>query len=155
MRKSEREVKDWQVIDNIISKSDVCRLALVDNGQPYIVAMNFGFIKGNPDCLYFHCALEGRKMDILKKNNKVCFQMDIDHELIKAKKACGYTMNFKSIIGYGTITTVDNKNEKVLGLNTIMSHYSDRDDFIYEDKMLSITTILRLDIESMSAKMKV
>lgn len=154
MRRNDREISDKLVIEEIIQKADVCRLALVDNGKPYIVALNFGYVKGDTNCMYFHCAHEGRKIDIIRKNNQACFQMDIDHELLTAKKACGYTMNFKSIVGYGSITIVDTQAEKIEGLNAIMKQYTQQDQFEYPDKMLDITTILKLEIEEITAKVK-
>jgi hypothetical protein len=154
MRRSDREVNESSLIEAIIQKADVCRLALVDNGKPYIVALNFGYLKEDPNCIYFHCAHEGRKIDIIKKNNQACFQMDVDHELLTAKKACGYTMKFKSIVGYGKITIVESKLEKIKGLNAIMKQYTKQDQFEYPDKMLDITTILKLEIEEIKAKVK-
>lgn len=154
MRRNDREIKENQKIIEIIKKADVCRIALIDNDLPYIVAFNFGYKQGDPDILYFHCANTGRKLDIIEKNNHVCFQMDVDHELITAKKACGFTMKFKSIVGYGKIYKIDTTAEKIEGLNCIMQQYSDRDDFTYEEKMLDKTTILRLEISEISAKQK-
>jgi hypothetical protein len=154
MRRSERKVIDNTEIESIIKKADTCRIALIDGDLPYIVALNFGYKPGNSAILYFHCANEGRKLEIIAKNNVVCFQMDVDHELIVTKKACGYTMKFKSIVGYGKINIVSAKEEKIEGLNFIMKQYSDRDDFSYEDKMLDMTTILKLEIESLTCKVK-
>jgi hypothetical protein len=154
MRKKDREVTDKAELNAIIKKADVCRIALIDDDKPYMVALNFGYKNGNPAVLYFHCANTGRKLDVIEKNNSACFQMDIDHELTTAKKACGYSMNFKSIIGYGKIYKVTDKQEKIEGLNYIMKQYSDRSDFSYEEKMLEATTILKLEIESIKGKQK-
>lgn len=154
MRRNDREIKEQTEIKEVIKKANVCRLALIDGELPYIVALNFGYKPGNPSCLYFHCANEGRKIDILEKNNVVCFQMDIDHELVTAKKACGFTMKFKSVLGYGKINKVSSKEEKIEGLNYIMKQYTGKDQFEYEDKMLDITTILRLEIDEITGKMK-
>ena len=123
---------------------------MIDGDMPYIVALNFGYKTGDPAVLYFHCANEGRKLNIIEKNNNVCFQMDVDHKLVIAKKACGYSMNFKSIVGYGKISKVKTVEEKMEGLNYIMKQYSDREDFSYEDKMIDMTTILKLEIDTLT-----
>jgi len=154
MRKKERKIEDQEQINAVIEKADVCRIALIEDGLPYIVAMNFGYKQANPSVLYFHCANSGRKIDIIEKNNRACFQMDVDHELITAKRACGFTMNFKSIIGYGKISKVSDNDEKIEGLNYIMKQYTGKDQFGYEDKMLNITTILKLEIDSITGKQK-
>ena len=155
MRRKDREIENINDIETIIAKADVCRIAMIDGDEPYIVALNFGYKSGNPACLYFHCANEGRKINIIKKNNKVCFQMDIDHELITAEKACGYTMKFKSVVGLGKIYPVENKQEKIEGLHYIMKQYSEREGFTYEEKMLDVTTVLRLEVSEITAKQKV
>ncbi len=154
MRRNDRKVEEQIEIDQIIKKADVCRIALIDGDLPYIVALNFGYKQGSPALLYFHCANEGRKIEIIEKNNTVCFQMDVDHELVTAKKACGFTMKYKSIIGYGKIHKVVSKEEKIEGLNYIMKQYTGKDQFDYEDKMLDVTTILKLEIEQITGKKK-
>ena len=83
MRRTEREIKDKSEIEQIISKAIVCRVAVSDENEPYIIPMCFGFRDG---VLFFHSALEGKKIEILKKNNKVCFEMDIDTELVEGEK---------------------------------------------------------------------
>jgi nitroimidazol reductase NimA-like FMN-containing flavoprotein (pyridoxamine 5'-phosphate oxidase superfamily) len=154
MRRKDREITEQSEIQSIIAKADVCRIALVDDGKPYIVTLNFGYKPGNPAALYFHCANEGRKIDIIKKNHNVCFQMDIDHELETAKKACGFSMRFKSIVGFGRIYKVEDVQEKIQGLDFIMKQYSNASGYTYEEKMLKITTILRLEIDELTAKQK-
>ena len=152
MRRADRKVTDQTEIEAIIKKADVCRIALVDGEIPYIVTLNFGY--RTPAVLFFHCANTGRKLDIIEKNNTTCFQMDIDHDLIIAKKACGFGMNFKSIVGYGKMYKVTDNQEKIEGLNYIMKQYSDRSDFSYEEKMLEVTTILKLEIDEIIGKQK-
>jgi len=83
--KKEREIRDPKVIESIISRTNVCRLAMCDEGLPYVVPLCFGYEKG---ALYFHSATVGRKLEILKKNPKVSFEMDIDWELVRSSDRC-------------------------------------------------------------------
>ncbi len=76
MRRKDREITGIGEIEVIISHADICRIALTENNMPYIVAMNFGYSGGEKKRLYFHCATEGRKIDMIRKNSYVCFQMD-------------------------------------------------------------------------------
>jgi len=154
MRRQDREVRDNSDIESIISRSDVCRIAFADNNIPYIVTLNFGYTGGENRCLYFHCAPEGRKIQLIGKNNFVCFEMDTDHVLYKGKKECDWGMKYSSVIGYGKISIIHDHAEKKKGLDSIMSHYSDRSDFIYDEKIMSKTVILRIDIEEMTGKKK-
>ena len=77
MRRKDREIDNTEEIESIIQDADVCRIAFSDENTSYIVALNFGYKKGNPSKLYFHSARTGRKIDLIKKNNFVCFQMDV------------------------------------------------------------------------------
>jgi hypothetical protein len=152
MRKQDREVTDIQLIEEIISRSDVCRIAFADNNIPYIVTMNFGYSGGDKKQLWFHCANEGRKLEIIKKNNYVCFEMDTDHLVVEGTKACDFTMKYSSIIGYGTLLIVKDPDEKKNGLNQIMYHYTGMKEFTYEESTLARTTLLRLEISEMKGK---
>lgn len=152
MRKKEKEVTDLQDIESIIQRSDVCRLAFADMNEPYIVTMNFGYTGGENKRLYFHCAGEGRKIDMIRKNNRVCFEMDTDHMMTPGKQACDYGWKYSSVVGYGYISIVTSLEEKIEGLNCIMSHYSGPGSFTYKDDVLARTTILRLDITGITGK---
>lgn len=152
MRKREREVSDIIEIEAIISKADVCRIAFAEGNIPYIVTMNFGYTGGNEKRFYFHCANEGRKLDMIRKNNYVCFEMDTDHLLIEGNGACEFAMKYKSIIGYGYISIVKEKEEKIAALNNIMFHYTQRTGFGYDERMVEKTTILRLDVQEITGK---
>ena len=154
MRRTDREIKTRTEIEEIIQKSDVCRIALANDNIPYIVTMNFGYINQPKQSLYFHCAREGKKLGMIGKNDYVCFEMDIDHILIKGQKSCDWGMSFRSIIGYGIISVVSENEEKIRGMNCIMDHYDGKGEYRYNEKVFENTTILRLDIQEISGKMK-
>lgn len=154
MRRTEREVSEIQEIEEIIMKADVCRIAFANDNIPYIVTMNFGYSGGDQPYLYFHCATEGRKLEMIKKNNYVCFEMDTDHKIYKGEKGCDWGMKYSSVVGFGKISVLKDMVSGIEGLNCIMAHYSDRKDFSYDEKNLEITTILRLDVQEMTGKRK-
>jgi len=156
MRRKDREITDENLVREIISRADVCRLALIDGDLPYIVALNFGEKYGDPIKLYFHSAPEGRKIELLKKNPVVCFQMDIDHELRPSEIACDCSMNYKSIVGYGKIRFLEESEERKVALDAIMNHYSSekKTSYDYSGKYLKTTAIMELVVESLSCKMR-
>lgn len=154
MRRKDRQIKEKSEIESIISRCDVCRIAFADNNMPYIVTMNFGYCSGKKSYFYFHCAPEGRKIEMIRRNNHVCFEMDTDHILSKAEKDCDWGMKFSSVVGYGKISIINEKEERKRGLDCIMSHYSDHKEFSYDERVMSRTAILRLDIEEMTGKQK-
>lgn len=152
MRRTDKEIKDIKEIESIIKRTDVCRLAMTSDNIPYVVAMNFGYKSGTPSELFFHCATEGRKLDIIRKNNNVCFQMDTDHSLKRGDIACDSGMSYTSIIGYGKIFFVTDEEEKKTGLDCIMKHYTQKSMHVYNNDILRVTTVLRLVVTEMSCK---
>ena len=155
MRRSDREIKDNDEIFAIIEQADVCRLALADNNIPYIVTMNFGLDKAEePPILYFHCANEGKKLEIIARNKTVCFEFDIDHELLKSETSCGWSMNYRSVVGMGEAELVTDQATKLKGLNRIMHHYSGREFADFDEKLLGMTTIFKVKIYEISGKQK-
>ena len=148
MRRKDQEITDISAIEDIIRKGQVCRLALSDNGRPYIVPLCFGY-KDNK--LYFHSAREGKKIDILRKNNNVCFEIDIDQELVKGKKACNCSMKYRSVIGFGKAEHIEDIESKRRALNIIMQNYFEG-FFKYSEESIRNTVIIKVEIESMTGK---
>jgi nitroimidazol reductase NimA-like FMN-containing flavoprotein (pyridoxamine 5'-phosphate oxidase superfamily) len=152
MRRKEKEITDNNEIERIILKSDVCHVAMAFENIPYIVAMNFGYENISGKRFYFHCAKEGKKLEMLRKNNFVCFSIDTDHVLSFGEAACESSISYSSILGYGHITIIDDDEGKKKGLDCIMKHYSDGRDFEYKQSSLDRTLILKLDITELTGK---
>jgi len=149
MRRKEKELTDQYEIDQIFIEAHVCRLGMLDGVKPYIVPLNFGY---KDNTIYFHSALVGRKIDILTKNPEVCFEIDIPGKAISSEKACNWSMAFISIIGEGRVIFIKNESEKIEALNIIMSHYSDKDEWNFNKKMVGKTLVFKVKIENISAK---
>lgn len=152
MRRKDREISDKALIEAVILESDVCRVAFADNNMPYIVTMNFGYAGGEKPGLYFHCAPSGRKLEMMRKNSYVCFQMDTGHLLTTGAKGCDWGMKYKSVVGYGTLSVVENADDRKKGLDLIMNHYGGSGKHDYDPAVFSRTTILYLEITEISAK---
>jgi len=148
MRRKDQEITDIASVKEIIHKAQVCRLALSENGRPYIVPLCFGYKDNN---LYFHTAREGKKLDIVRKNSNVCFEVDIDQELVKGEKACNYSMKYRSVIGYGKAELIDDIESKRRALNIIMQNYLEG-LFKYPEESIKNTVIIKVEIESMTGK---
>jgi nitroimidazol reductase NimA-like FMN-containing flavoprotein (pyridoxamine 5'-phosphate oxidase superfamily) len=152
MRRKEREITDQRMIESVFSSADVCRVAFASANEPYIVTMNFGYQPGDKSILYFHCAREGKKIDMLGKNNYVCFEVDTDHRLYNGPKGCDWGMSYKSIVGYGYIFVVVDNDERKRALDLIMDHYSGKGVYGYDERIMARTAILRLEISDMTGK---
>ena len=148
MRKKEKEITKKAAIEDIITKSLVCRLALSDDNSPYIVPLCFGY---KDKVLYFHGSQKGKKIDIIKKNPMVSFELDTDTEIVKAEDACRWTMKYRSVIGFGKALLLEDIEEKRKALNIIMSQYSDR-IFQFDDAILKKMGVIKVEIESMTGK---
>ena len=148
MRKKEREITDLSEIEGIIHKAKVCRVAFADGNVPYIVPVCFGYEKG---ALYVHGADAGRKLDVLKKNNKVCFEMDEDVVIIPGERACNFSTKYRSVIGVGKAHILKKDEDKLHGLNVIMQHYSGR-EFEFTKKELDTVLVWKIEIDSLTGK---
>jgi len=150
MRRGQNEVKDIDKIYEIIKKCDVIRIGMSVDNIPYIVPLNFGF-KNN--IFYFHGAKEGRKMDMIKANPNVCFELDTNHELIgDSDRACDWTMKFTSIMGSGTMKIIEDIPSKIKALNILMQGHGGNESYEYSDKMLERIGIMKLEVETITAK---
>lgn len=154
MRRCDREITDKEEILEIIEKADVCRLAFSIDNIPYIVAMNYGYEVTDHVTLYFHCANEGKKLDIIAKNNQVCLQVDIDRGFIRAEQACGWGMKYRSVVGLGRAEIIRDEKEKIKGLNILMKHYTGKNSFNYSEESLKETTVFKVIITELTGKKK-
>ena len=154
MRKKDREIKDAKELKEILQKADVCRIAFAVDGTPYIVTMNFGYSWKDNLILYFHCAKEGKKLELMKRNNMVCFEMDVDHELVQSENACDWGMKYRSIVGVGLLESITDEEERKMGLDYIMGHYGFSGNRGYGEKALNLTEVLRLTTTKFTGKKK-
>ena len=153
MRQKEKEITNIPEIEAIIQKAKVCRLGLAVDNTPYIVPLFFGY---ENNCLYIHCAKEGRKLDMIRQNNTVCFEMEVDTEITRRDKhACQWSSAYRCVIGYGSAFILDNSQEKKLALDVIMRHYSDRTSFEYQKKAVEEVVIIKIIVDQMSGKKSV
>ncbi|HNY66662.1 MAG TPA: pyridoxamine 5'-phosphate oxidase family protein [Deltaproteobacteria bacterium] len=148
MRRTDKEITEREAIDAIIARSLVCRLAMCDGGAPYLVPLCFGY---DGTSLYFHGAGEGKKMEILRKNNAVCFEFDTDTEVVKGENPCSFSLRYRSVVGRGRAFFVEDVGGKLKALESIMRQYGD-DDGVLEEKDAAHITVIRVDIEEMSGK---
>jgi len=160
MRRTDREITDTKEMTAIIQKADTCHIALIDNGLPYIVALNYGFIwstekESSLPTFYFHCAPMGKKIDLLEKNDNAAFFIDTDHELVQGSVDCDWGMRYKSIAGRGSLSIVRESEEKKKGLDSIMNHYSGRTEFVYDEKVFSFTHVLKMTVSEITGKKKI
>ena len=157
MRRKDKEIINLNEKLEIIEKCKICRLGLSDKNVPYIVPLNYGFSYDNGKLtLYFHSAMEGKKIDIIKENNNACFEIDCDTKLIEGENSCDYGYEFKSIIGFGKIIILDTKDEKIDGLNYLMKQQTGKDtNYEFDENAMNNVIIFKMLVEEFTGKQKV
>lgn len=156
MRRKDREVTDSKIIEDIIRRCICLRIGFYDDGEVYIVPLNFGYeVKDDTYVFYFHGANEGRKVDLIQKYPHVGFEMETNCEVYSRSEngiACNYTARFQSIIGNGIVKRVTDYEEKKRGLLLIMEHNTGRQEWIFDEKMIEAVTVFKLEVTKMSCK---
>ena len=149
MRRKEKEVSDPEAVESIVKRAQVCRIAFSQDDVPYIVPMIFGY---KDSAVYLHSVPEGKKIDILKANPNVCFEVDVDQELVKADTACDWGMRYRSVIGFGKARIIEDTEDMKKALDIIMEHYSPGETDEYPSSMLEHMTVIRIDLHTVSIK---
>jgi nitroimidazol reductase NimA-like FMN-containing flavoprotein (pyridoxamine 5'-phosphate oxidase superfamily) len=155
MRRKDREIKDRAGLEAILGEADACRIAFAAGGEPYIVALNYGYEwSGELPLLFFHCAREGRKLDMMRAAPRVCFELDAEHELVTGPEPCDWGMGYASVVGYGALREIDDEPGRLAALGAIMSHYGWNHEGAFRGGVLSATTVLELRVTEMTGKRK-
>ena len=148
MKRKDKEVTGAKDIEDIIRRANICRLALCEGDRPYIVPLCFGYEDGK---LYFHSASQGRKLELLENNRNVCFEMDIDQELVPGETSCKWGLRYRSVVGFGRASFVRDPESKREALGIIMKNYSEG-GLDFSESNVAETTIIKIDVEDMTGK---
>ena len=156
MRRADREITDPVRIAEILKKAKILHLGLNDDGFPYVVPLHYGFDYDGRNGLtfYMHCAKEGHKLDLIRRDPRVCVELECDAELISGgEEACRYGSAYASIIGRGHAEIVGDGEEKVRALKSLMRNQTGR-DFEMTCEMAASVAAIRVTVETFSAKGK-
>lgn len=148
MRRKDKEIKDPAALEEILRKALICRIALCDGDEPYLVPVNFGY---EPGRVYVHSALEGRKIDLLRKSGRVCFEVESDVEVLPGASPCDWSMRYRTVIGRGRARILIEPEAKRRGLEAILSRHMEGTIDLPE-RALERVAIIEIEIESMTGK---
>ncbi len=150
MRRKDREITDRTEIEKILESAFVCHLGLTDGVMPYVVPMNFAYKEGY---LYLHGASQGRRLDMISKNDNVCFQVEITPGSVieNGDQPCDWGTKFRSVIGFGKAEILKTNAEKIEGLNIFMGRFSGN-KFSFPEGEIVATTVIRIKIDEMTGK---
>jgi len=148
VRKIERRIKDPKLVEALLQRAEYIHLAMWDGASPYVVPVSFAYKDG---VLYFHSSFDGKKAACLKSCERVCFDAVVEYEISRTPKACGYTAHFKSVVGAGRVSFVQDPAEKARAMDMIMAHYGGPSGK-YADKILEVTCVVRIDVDELVGK---
>lgn len=152
MTRREREVTDINKIKEILDKSKVLHLGLVDGDEAYVVPMNYGYtLEDGKLTLWLHGAKRGRKLDLIRANPKVFFEMECGIQPFEGEIACKYGIEYSSIMGRGKAEIIEDIEIKKAALSYLMKTQTGK-DFEFEDKMAAVVSIIRIDVSEFTAK---
>jgi nitroimidazol reductase NimA-like FMN-containing flavoprotein (pyridoxamine 5'-phosphate oxidase superfamily) len=148
----EREVTDIGEIIKILDNAKVLHLGMVDGDEPYVVPMNYGYIMEDDKLtIYLHGANRGRKLDLIRKNPKVFFEMDCDVHPFEGNHACQYGTTYASVMGRGVAHIIEDVEEKIKALNIFMKTQTGK-DFEFNEKLVGVVSIIKVDVLDYTAK---
>lgn len=146
----EKRLADYEG-EIILDQCKVCRLAMNHDGYPYLVPMNFGYEReGNKIYLYFHGANAGTKKELIEKDGRVAFEMDVHEEARISSVACNSYMDYESVCGTGNAEIADDTQKRAY-LEKIMRHYTDI-PFEMLEKAIEKTMVIRVEVVTITGK---
>ena len=152
MTKRERQIADFGEVRAILDTAKVLQLGLSVNDEPYVVPMNYGYcLEDGKLTLYLHSAVKGKKLDMIRVNPKVFFELDTDRVPFEGEKPCQYGLSYSSVMGRGTAAIVEDVEEKIRAMKYLMKTQTGR-DFEFNEKLVSIVTVIRIDVAEYTAK---
>lgn len=152
MTRRERQVTDINEIVKILDNSKVVHVGMIDGDEPYVVPMNYGYtLEGDKLTLWLHGARRGRKIDAMKANPKVFFEMEYGIEPFEGEVACKYGIAYSSIMGRGVAEIIEDVEVKKAALSFLMKTQTGK-VFEFEDRMAEVVGVIRIDVLEYTAK---
>ena len=152
MTKRELQITDEDRIRAILDTAKVLHLGMCVDNEPYVVPMNYGYVMENGRLvLYLHSAMQGKKLDMIRANSRVFFELDCDRIPFEGEKPCQYGLSYASVMGRGEARIISEVEEKMKALTLLMKTQTGK-DFEFNEKLVSIVAVIRIDVAEFTAK---
>jgi hypothetical protein len=164
MRRREKEIQNQELVEELLRRAPVCRIGLapgselerIENpvadsqhaGFPYVVPVHFVHAEG---LIYIHSARQGRKIEMIKRNPRVCVEIDEFLGLKSAEKACDFGTRFRSLIALGRAGIVEEVGDKRRALRLLMAKYAGG-SFDLSEREIDRVAIIEIRIEELTGK---
>jgi len=147
-------ITDREGIESLLKEALVGCLATVGpDGGPYITPLNFVYHQGK---IYFHCAFEGRKMDNIRANPRVCFEVHELIQIVQSQRACDFGTRYRSVLVFGRARSLPDGDEKVAVLTALAEKYAGGQPVEPPTpKRAKGTEVIEITIEEMTGKRNV
>ena len=148
--KAIKDITEKDELEKIIRKCEICHVSMVDGDEPYVLGFNFGY---ENDTIYIHTLDRGKKMDILRKNPNVCVAFDTDYKVFARNHhvGCSWRMAYRSVLAYAKASIIDDYDEKLEALKTLMKNYSG-DDFSFNKPSVNNISIIALKVSKLTGR---
>lgn len=154
MSRQDRLVTDKEELIEVIRRCQVIHIGMHDGEDIYVIPMNYGYTwEEGALTFYLHGALEGKKIDLLKKNGRIGFEIDCDHELVEGGLPCQFVFKFASVAGTGTAEILEDPQEKIRAMEHLMRQYSER-EFEFTERLLSIVSLIRVKVDTFTGRVR-
>ena len=152
MTKREYKITDEAQIRGILDTAKVLRLGLAVDNEPHIVPLNYGYtMEEGKLTFYMHSAVKGNKLELMGKNPNVCFELDCDYRPFEGVLPCQYGLGYSAVSGRGRVTIVEDVGEKMDAMSVLMKTQTGK-DFTFNERLVSIVSVIRLDVSEYTAK---
>ncbi len=154
VRRRDKEVRDLAAVLDVLARGEVARIAMVDADGPYVVPVSYAALPpgdGEPLRIVVHGAREGRKIDALRRDPRVCVEVTVDAAVIPAVRACDVTVRYRSVIAFGLAAFLEEPAARARALAAIAARYAPGAPPIDEGEARKIA-ILEIRIDAATCK---
>ena len=152
MTKREYRITDEAEIRQILDTAKVLRLGIAVDNEPYVVPLNYGYtLEEGKLTFYLHSAVQGRKLDMLRANPNVYFELDCGHQPFEGQIACQCGLAYSAVMGRARAVIIEDAEAKMEAMNILMKHQTGK-SFQFNERLVSIVAVIRLDVTEYTAK---
>jgi len=148
MRRKDKEINDPQLINQILQEANIVRFGIKAEPVPYVVPLNYGY---KNHCFYIHSARLGRKIELLKANPMVSFEIEHQVDIVKKDISCEWTTKYRSIMGIAKVQILSEKKDIIEGLDILMQHHGKMEN-AYDENYFQRIVILKAQILEIEGK---
>jgi uncharacterized protein len=153
VRRIKKKITDQKIIIDLLETAPVGRLGTVGaDGWPVIKPLNFVFDGWR---IYFHSATEGEKIEDIRRDGRVCFEVDLPVAYVQGtpENPCAATFLYRSVIARGRAEVVQGEEERLFALSALMRKYQPESGYgEFVPEKLALTAVIRIEVEEVSGK---